>query len=70
MPLYKLQSRVVVYLHLHKIKQTNERRKHKIQTAQVRPRYPTGLLKSSQLEKITFKEKADPANTENSLNVC
>ena len=37
MPLYKLQSRVVVYMHLHKIKHTNERRKHKIQTVQVKP---------------------------------
>lgn len=40
-------------MHLHKIKQTNERRGHKIQTVQVRHRNPTGLLKSSQLEKIT-----------------
>lgn len=70
MPLYTLLCVVVVYLHLHEIK-TNERREHKIQTVQVRLEKPHRSSKINPAgENDTFKEKAEPANTENNRNVC
>lgn len=67
MPLYTL-FQVMAYLHLHKIKQTNERRVHKIQTALGETQNPHGSPKlppAGENYSQWRKKQKKAANTEN-----